>query len=117
MVVKENIFDILKIKLLTLNFSILQIYKDENLLKNTLKNSIINNFCIEQDTENENNINERFNSSHDNDYLIGSYNDGSTKPKKVVTFKAGLINERNSKAYKGALITKEQVWSQKIFFL
>lgn len=33
-----------------------------------------------------------------------------SKPKKAVTFKAGLINDRNNKQYKGALITKEQVW-------
>ena len=79
------------------------------MLKNTLKTSIINNFCIEQDTENENLRADRLENPYDYDLSTGQNNDGSAKPKKVVTFKAGLINERNSKAYKGALITKEQV--------
>jgi hypothetical protein len=87
---------------------------DENLLKNAIKLSLINNFCTEQDAESElKNENARLDNILEN--VIGPNMDdggqgtGTKPPKKVVTFKAGLINERNSKAYKGALITQEQL--------
>ena len=92
---------------------------DENFLKSTLKTSIVNNFCVEQEGEPvaeqarlESIIENSAEPQVDTRHL-------SSKPhKKVVTFKAGLINERNSKAYKGALITKEQlgIMHEDIFF-
>ena len=92
---------------------------DENLLKNTIKLSLINNFCLEQETDGELIKNENLRLDNILENVIGPTGDGLAKPpKKVVTFKAGLINERNSKAYKGALITQDQlgILQEDIFF-
>ena len=95
---------------------------DENLLKNAIKFSIINNFCTEQDTDAESSKNENLRFDNILENVIGPTSDGqsttSKPPKKVVTFKAGLINERNSKAYKGALITQDQlgILQEEFFF-
>lgn len=84
---------------------------DENWVKKILVNSIINNFCTDTDYDTDyekSNDSYKDNSTNQNESLSNTLA-FDPKPKKVVTFKAGLINERNFKPYKGVLITKEQV--------
>ncbi len=112
------------------------IFIDNQMLKTTIITTIVNNFCTSYETGNENlillnetktemNSSEQsstinyfddsiFNNSQTQTTLntgvaIALYASDNSKSKKTVTFKAGLVDERNFVGYKGALIKKEQV--------
>lgn len=92
--------------------------QDESLLKTWIIKTIENNFCV----SNEGNYYEKtidglFKKPDSLKLESASLMENTSftnqeKPlKKAVTFKTGLVSERNNlKGYNGALITTEQVW-------
>ena len=104
--------------------------QDEKILKSFLLITIENSFCTPKDIEtfisesknlsvagvehSSSNSNEHFKHDSPTNEAQSQLNDSTKPSKKAVTFKAGLINDRNFAPYYGALMTKDQVPKQKI---
>ena len=77
---------------------------DEQWLSSTLTKIIINNFCTPREPDTE---------SQESTALVKSANylDSPVKAKKAVTFKTGLVSERerNVRRYYDALVSKDHV--------
>ena len=78
---------------------------DEAIFRSILYKTITTNFCT---PKGEDTVVEEKNESEEEEEVIEDVKE--TKPKKAVTFKTGLLSERNaSEFYRGALINIDEV--------